>query len=279
MRKQLKELIKISRPRFWIYLAGPYLIGYIIGTQNIYSLSSPHFIYLFILFLIPANIFLYAINDYYDQDTDKFNIKKTSKETKTTSKNNNFYKNIILISFLCFIPAYFLLNQKASLLFSIFIFLSYAYSAIPFRFKSKPFIDSASNILYAIPGFIGFTQISDNYPPLLIVILTFLWTFSMHLFSAVPDINSDIKANLKTTAVFLGYKKSLILCFIFWGILSLFLIYFSPIFIISLIYPFMAFLGIYLGQEKIEKLYWYFPYINIILGFILFLYCVYIFIW
>jgi lycopene elongase/hydratase (dihydrobisanhydrobacterioruberin-forming) len=76
---QRSKLIAISRPRFWMYLLGPYLIGYALavsfhGTEYPYGLS---YIFLFLLlFTLPANLFLYGINDMYDGDTDRENPKK-----------------------------------------------------------------------------------------------------------------------------------------------------------------------------------------------------------
>ena len=85
----LKSIVEISRPRFWLYLAGTYLVGYAFGAENIYSLQNFNFIIHFLFFLIPANIFLYGINDIYDEDTDQFNQKKGTYEHKLQMDEKN----------------------------------------------------------------------------------------------------------------------------------------------------------------------------------------------
>lgn len=74
---KLKRLIKISRPRFWIYEVGPYIIGIAAAAHGDYSawLLLPTLVF-FVFFTYPANIYIYGINDAYDYDTDKLNPKR-----------------------------------------------------------------------------------------------------------------------------------------------------------------------------------------------------------
>jgi len=254
-----KKLLKISRPRFWMYIFGPALLGFISGSFQISFLN----IFILIVFLIPANIFIYGINDYHDFDTDHFNDKKGDKEHKLLEKEKNWLKNILNIAFLILLIPFFLdysLNQK--LIYILFLFLGWAYSSPPFRFKAKPFLDSFSNLFYILPAFFFNFSISPIF---------FLWPIAMHLYSAIPDIEPDKKANLKTTATVLDYKKSLLLCFILWGTFSIYLILQNPIFLLSLVYPTIpAYLYFNKDKKQSEKIYWYFPKLNITLGFLAF---------
>lgn len=77
---RFQRVIKISRPRFWIYELGPYLIG-ILGALSVTGMSFSDVeirrLTLFALyFFVPANIWIYGINDIYDYETDKLNPKK-----------------------------------------------------------------------------------------------------------------------------------------------------------------------------------------------------------
>ena len=82
---KLKRILKISRPRFWIYELGPYIVGVVAAAQ------SDHFVWLFpaviiffIFFAYPANIYIYGINDIYDYETDKLNPKKVLSNIKVS---------------------------------------------------------------------------------------------------------------------------------------------------------------------------------------------------
>ena len=90
---KLSRVIRISRPRFWIYELGPYMIGVLgailthqeimqnpaIDGLTVGQLFMKHAVIIGIFalyFLIPANIRIYGINDIYDYETDKLNPKK-----------------------------------------------------------------------------------------------------------------------------------------------------------------------------------------------------------
>lgn len=267
----LKLIIRLSRPRFWLYLAGPYLLGYTFAYDHTTSFLTPKSVYTFLYFLIPANIFLYGVNDIFDRETDKINPKKDSKEQKITLKTYSIYLYIVIFSLCMAIPLFIFQNRLSNLLLALFLIFSYLYSAPPIRFKIKPFVDSASNILYALPAFIGFSQLVYTAPNYKILLVAWLWTFGMHLYSAIPDIEYDKKAHMQTTAVYLGEQKSLWLCFVIWLIMAVLTLTISPLFILSFIYPLTVFLVI----KKItllEDMYWRFPYINALAGFILYVY-------
>lgn len=273
----LKSIITISRPRFWLYLAGTYLVGVSFAINNIYELQNINFLIHFIFFLIPANIFLYGINDISDEDTDKFNDKKGNYEHKLQTHEKKGLKLLVIVSLLLGIVfAFFQEHIKGQLLFTIFLALSFFYSSPPLRFKAKPILDSASNILYGLPGIIGYFQFTNTLPPIEIIVAIFCWTFAMHLFSAIPDIQADKQANLLTTAILFGKRKSLFICTFLWAITSLITIYKvdSPISVISLLYPFIPLLLIYKQNIDLKKTYKIFPFINAFVGFILFIYAI-----
>ena len=272
----LKFIIKISRPRFWFYLAGPVMIGFIAFKTNINVFLDPLFYILFLYFLLPANIYLYGVNDYFDLKTDLLNPKKDKKEIRLAdeSKRNLIKIYSILFLILSLTLIYFLPNLKAQIIALLFLFLATFYSTPPLRFKSKIFLDFISNILYILPALLAYSYLSNQWPQILIVIAAAFWSFAMHLFSAIPDIHFDKKANLITSAVFLGEKFSLFLCFIFWLIFATIIIYLnliSPLNILFLIYPLIPLILLF-KKGGAAKIYWYFPWINSLLGFIAFWY-------
>ena len=72
----LRYLLVLSRPRFWLYLAGPVAVGVTYGIGDVSGLFTPTTVALACYFLVPANVFLYGVNDVFDADIDELNPKK-----------------------------------------------------------------------------------------------------------------------------------------------------------------------------------------------------------
>ncbi len=270
----VNKILIISRYRFWSYTAGTYLLGYLLGVANLNSFISLEFLVSFVYFLLPANLFLYGVNDYFDRDADVFNQKKGTMEYRFKLADENFLSGLIKICvFISIIFILFLQPFLAKLTAALFTFLSYFYSATPLRFKTKPIIDSVSNVLYILPGIIGYLQTSTTHPPVSIIIGLWCWVMAMHLFSAIPDINSDKKANILTTAVYLGKSKSLLLCTFLWSVFFLNIYSLIPFGLGSalIIYPLIPLINLVFKSINLTKTYWYYPYINNIFGFLIFI--------
>ncbi len=270
MKKHLLFLLKLSRPRFWLYLAGPFAVGYVAGIQSLVDFAKGEFVFWLVFFLLPANIFLYGINDYFDEDTDKFNDKKGDKEVLVNTKQRQWVKSIITIIFLLSFPLSIVLPPVAAGVFLIFLFLGSFYSAPPIRFKARPGLDALSNVLYIMPGIMGYFLANQTLPSLSIFIAGASWSAAMHLFSAIPDIESDKQAGLKTTAVTVGFFWSLMLCFIFWSISAGLMLYNNWLGNLSWVGVIYLLIPIFVWQSKnqkiINKVYWLFPYVNAIVG-------------
>jgi len=270
----LKEIVKISRPRFWLYTAGPYLLGYAASSRSSEDLLSFLFLVCLLYFLIPSNFYLYGINDLFDRDTDIHNPKKGSKEVLSTDLGVGPLLVVVVASLIISLVMIIILQGVARLLMGLYIALSTLYSTPPARLKTRPLLDSYSNSLYALPMIIGYAQNAGVLPRIDILIASIAWTASMHAFSAIPDIEYDRRAGLKTIAVWLGLRGTLIFCAINWAIASLIAINYDILLIPSILYPAIP---MYLLSriDKVEKVYWLFPYINGIMGFLAFLYVIY----
>jgi len=272
MKMNIQTLIAISRPRFWLYLAGPFLIGYISGVSSLSSLMSLQFWLFFLYFLVPANMFLYGINDLADTDTDQYNSKKLSYEHGLRSYQQ---QPLIYILFLCVGLTTFIAlitnDLTQGMLLILLLGLSFAYSYPPFRWKAKPFIDSVSNVLYILPGLLGYYISSGVLLSLIVICAGGLWTAAMHLFSAIPDIEADTKAKLQTTAIVLGRTKSLLLCSGLWwlSMIAIFSASRSPFSFLLCIYGIIP-LFCLSKRWRLERIYRIFPFLNVLMGFFLF---------
>ena len=264
---------RVSRFRFWIYTGGTYVVGYALGMADISAFFRPDYLVFLLYFFFPANVFIYGVNDYWDRETDIRNPKKGTKEYLADSSDRDDLALLVAavggLTLLLMLP----LDAVGRAILIVFLSLSYCYSARPLRFKTVPFLDFSSNMLYIMPGIFGFHLAGGMLPPLPLVIAGYLHISAMHLFSAIPDIAFDRAAGITTTAVVLRKRASLLLCFAFWSLLAAITITlagFYPLSLLVLIYPLLP-LTLLLGKKmSIERAYWYLPYINTCLGGLLF---------
>jgi lycopene elongase/hydratase (dihydrobisanhydrobacterioruberin-forming) len=207
-----KNLLKISRPRFWIYIFGPYLVGLAAGIQVPDDLLRAETIIFGLYFLLPANLLIYGVNDIYDYETDRRNPKKAEYETLVSPETRWPLTLAIFGINLPFVSVALYLESAAALSIALFLFFSIFYSAPPIRAKAKPVIDSIFNVLYILPGIFAFQMASGAVPPISIIAAGWLWSMAMHAFSAVPDTRADREAGISTVATFLGRSGTLVFC-------------------------------------------------------------------
>lgn len=269
----VERILKISRFRFWIYAAGPYVIGYTLGASGFSDfLRLEYYVYL-VYFFLPANILIYGINDYFDVETDKINPKKDSKEIRVDAVGRRSLGKLLMVVIALSMFLMIFMDNIARLLFAGFLFLAIFYSAPPLRFKSKPFIDFMSNYLYIMPGIFGHYIVSGRLPDILIMFAGFLHISAMHIFSAIPDIEYDRIVGIRSTPVLIGRNLSLVLVTIFWlglSYLSITLTNLHPLSFLALTYP-MVPLSVAVFKQDINRVYWLLPYINTFLGGLLWL--------
>lgn len=263
----------LSRFRFWIYTGGTYVVGYALGMGEWTAFFRPEYYFYLFYFFLPANMLIYGVNDYWDEATDRLNPKKGGKEHLLAQ--NEREKILHLLGLVGILTAILFLTQSLGLqlIFLAFLFLAYFYSAPPLRFKTLPFLDFSSNMLYIMPGIFGYYLASGTLPPPLFVLAGFLHIAAMHIYSAIPDIEFDRSAGITTTPVLVGKRMSLLLCLVAWSTLASLIINatgFFPISFFVLLYPLIPALSLFRPAIPVEKLYWYLPLINTILGGLLF---------
>jgi 4-hydroxybenzoate polyprenyltransferase len=265
---------RVSRPRFWFYLLGPYTVGCIWAADGYLDLLNTWFFVYFFFFMFPANVLLYGVNDLWDGETDELNPKKEGKEHRVKPGEREALRRLVWAAGgLGLLLTVFQRGLVERLILLGFIFLSYYYSAEPIRFKQRPFLDSASNMLYALPGVFSYYLTSGALPPTPVLAAAFMHTFSMHLFSAVPDIAYDTETGIRTTAVVLGRRTSLALCFALWTGLAAFTLRLgsgNPLSLLPLTYPLMT-TALMVLDKAVDSVYWFYPYINVCFGCLLFL--------
>ena len=213
----LKRLLRISRPRFWIYLFGPYLIGiaaaFAAGLPLAVILSNWRVWVFGLFFLFPANLLVYGVNDIFDYETDKDNPKKQGYEALVLPAEHTWLWRSIGLATLPFLFCLFVTMLGAQISMAGFLFISIGYSAPPIRAKAKPFLDAAFNVLYVFPGLVSYFLLLGNASfPWASFIAASFWCMAMHAYSAVPDIWADRMAKVQTIATTLGRQRTLWLC-------------------------------------------------------------------
>ena len=276
MKLSLKEVFFLSRPRFWMYVLGTFLVG-MIAAGNPFEHSQVTTLLLFafgIFFSLPANVLIYGVNDIYDYQTDIHNEKKLAYETVLQPKKHRNLWIITAILTLPFLLLFVWSNTPTKIALLVFLFTGIFYSATPIRAKSKPPLDVLfSAIIYVSPAVVGYFVTGQTNIEWLAVAGGLIWAFAMQTYSAVPDIDADQKAGVHTLATLFGEKKALWFCLVCYILsASIGFYYLGPIAIVfGLVYLIMVLLSIY-NTNKLFKYYTYFPLINVISGAMLFFY-------
>ncbi|WP_255195298.1 prenyltransferase [Halorarius litoreus] len=260
-------LLRVSRPRFWFYLAGPVVVGVAYAADSLTDLFAPIALALFAYFLLPANVFLYGVNDVFDRDVDADNPKKDDREVRY--RGDRIVPVAVALTALLGLAFLPVLPLEAGVAMLGFLVLGAEYSAPPLRFKTTPLLDSLSNGLYVLPGVVAYTALSGGLPPTLAIVGAWLWAMAMHTFSAIPDIEPDRAAGIRTTATALGERRTYAYCALVWLLAAV---------AFGLVHPFLgAVLGFYplfvagivVGGVDVDRAYWWFPVVNTVAGMLL----------
>ncbi len=257
-------LIRLSRPRFWLYLAGPVVVGVAYAASTPGELFAPVAVALFAYFLLPANVFLYGVNDVFDRDIDAENPKKDDREVRYrgdwTVPVAVALSGLAGLAFLPVVP------PAGAVAMIGFLLLGAAYSAPPFRLKTVPPLDSLSNGLYVLPGVVAYAALAGGPPPALALAGGWLWAMAMHTFSAIPDIDPDRRAGIETTATRLGERQTYAYCAGLWTLAAVaFALLHPALGAVFAFYPVFV-VGVVAAGVDVERAYWWFPALNTAAG-------------
>ncbi len=279
---KLTRIVSISRPRFWIYELGPFLVGVAAAAQSDYSVwLLPAVMCFGLFFLYPANIYIYGINDIFDYETDRLNPKKVAYENLVMpTEHAALAKHILLVSTPFVLYGFTVLDFPTLVTLIAFFFFAGFYSAPPIRAKARAFLDSFfSGAHYVATGVFAYllvsslTEASVHQEALLVLTLAGLaWSVAMHAYSAVPDIAADAAAGLQTIATTLGSAPTIIACAVLYvgaALLSYPYLGFVSL-LLGAVYVLFMLLSLTLTDQKLFRLYTVFPYVNTISGALIF---------
>ena len=260
----LRYLLVLSRPRFWLYLAGPVAVGVTYGIGDVSGLFTPVTVALAAYFLVPANVFLYGVNDVFDADIDEENPKKGDREARW--QGSWPVVAAVAASGALGLATLAITPRVAWPYLLGFLVLAVGYSAPPTRFKTTPFLDSLSNGLYALPGAAAYATVAGAHPPLAALAGAWLWTMGMHTFSAIPDIEPDRAAGIRTAATVLGETRTYGYCFAAWTAAAV-AFALVDLRLGALLFAYPVFVTwVARSSVAVDRAYWWFPALNTVVG-------------
>jgi len=153
--------------------------------------------------------YIYVLNQIYDRESDMENRKLFLLADGYISLKEAWLTAAALL-FGAFVFGAAVGRTFMILLLSGFI-LGTLYSLPPFRFKGRPFLDALSNAVgYALLNVAaGFVVVKSQLAESFTISLPYLFAVAgLYFNTTVPDIPGDRRANLITTGVFLGGRKT-----------------------------------------------------------------------
>jgi len=215
-KNKIASYLKLTRPIGWAPFYFALLFGLI--DSGFSSLSNVYLALLIYGPLLAGGI--YVLNFYSDIEVDK--ISKVTKDiemskqpfvTGKVSRKEGLILAAILIASGLFLS--YLINIQFFIISIIFVFIGIIYSFPP-RLKQIPFADVFANSFAGSLCYIAGWVIFKNFFE--ISVYPIFWIFfliaSTYLLTVIIDIDEDRQSGIKTTAVFLGVKKTV--QFSFW---------------------------------------------------------------
>lgn len=265
----LRRVVALSRPRFWIYELGTFVLG-VLMALSVTTSTNWWMVGLFALyFLFPANFLIYGVNDVYDYETDIRNPKKTGYEDVLDPALHRPVLRAIFLLTIPFVVAALFVSNTALISFAAFLFFAVGYSMPPIRAKARPVLDSFFSAgHYVATGVFGYFLAGEVGDVFLPVVAGMLWAMAMHAYSAVPDIAADGEAGVPTIATMLGRQRTIVACaFAYLGAGLIAYLYLGlPALGLAVPYIIMMGLSLCANEERLMQLYTYFPKINSVVG-------------
>ena len=251
--KTLKKLIRISRfPHYWVSTPFFLLVGALLAV-GVDAFHSPVLYLLFAWFVFPANLFLAALNDAFDYETDLNNPRKHSMESAVSKSG---IRQMLWVSFTALASVLVILpfvSVPVRELILLWIIVIITYNVPPIRFKQYPVTDIVfGGVGQYIPiAMIGYVAVSGNFPPWSLIWFGIIFCAASYISGSSFDTSYDRAAGMKNTTARLGsIKNGLILSVFFYVAAAIYGVFVGlPLFsVFVLIFPVLIFYNIRKGN-------------------------------
>lgn len=210
MIPSVRALIATSRPLLWLNTAVLWIIALLILDRR----PGPEDLLMILYFTLPFNLWLHGINDVFDYESDRRNVRKGGAEgaLRPPDEHAALLRLVVAINVPFWLGALWLGPPLAVAALTLFLFLGWAYSAPPLRGKSRPYVDNLINIAYLMPFLIALAwhgasaALLQAALPGLVAFAA--WSMASHAFTSIQDIDADRGAGVRTIATRLGAGRT-----------------------------------------------------------------------
>ncbi len=207
------KYLKISRPGLWFPTIWIYLVPF--GLSSNFWEKPLFWIGLFFV-TFPLNFLVYGLNDFTDGKADSLNPRKgnylfgakLSKEELTPVPRHIF---IVMVPFLAYFS--YVGGGELFILLLFMIVINIIYNYKPFRLKERPPFEILLQVGYVFTALFSILLNDLEMIPWQTLLYLSLFAFQAHIAGEIMDIEPDILAEKKTTAVLIGRKKAKFLMF------------------------------------------------------------------
>ncbi len=189
---------------------------------NFYSLTKSLLIVLIISLVAGSG---YLFNNYIDASLDRLANKLSNPLTTNILSKNSSLTFFIIMNMTAILMNLLFLEEKMRSLLVLLIIISLG-NVYSIYFKRKPFIDFFAYSIAAslVPIYVSIGTTSKLTEDIIYYSLFLLFiNMGGHISAQIRDLQSDKNYGIKTTAIVLGYQRSLLLSFIFSIFSSLFI--------------------------------------------------------
>lgn len=277
----LKEFIRLRDVIGWSAFS---FFGFLLGMSSLvlYSYLVPFFVFFVTTFCIMS--FTFAINNYYDADSDRENPRRrhiNAIASGKISKQTGAFLNIAFIIIPLVVSILF--KIEIFLLCIVFLFWMWSYSAPPLRLKGRPGIDIIWHFFAFVLIVIWGSSVSGS-----VKLINWLVAVSLGVFSCVAQVGNHISdysfdkdSGTKTFAVWVGLDKAkiaiqiitLIHLILLIPLILLYTLSYSITIIIAIIAPVIGFLILRPRKGAFPTRRCYIYYFTIVIGGAVYLSC------
>ncbi len=208
----VSTLVHISRPHIWLYTVGPFLFGILAAMAGGSAPSWAWSMTALLTMTVPINLFIYAVNDYFDAVTDAKNPKKSQLEYRANIREYRLL-GFALVGLVATLPIFTAAHWSVLLLCALWLILIITYNVPPLRYKARPGFDLLLAFNYPLLGITSYTMVAGQMPGWFVLVPIVLLSISFHVYSAIHDMPHDKTGGVITTALWLGSaERALWLC-------------------------------------------------------------------
>lgn len=268
------KIIHISRPRLWLYTLGSFLFGVQIAVFQGYVSVLPSIFPFILMLTLPVNLFAYAVNDYFDSDTDSSNPKKDTYEHRATQGGGRQLLHVA--SFCAGLIVVFAIMQSVLVASLIILWLAiiYTYNVPPFRLKARPVWDMIFAFNFPLWGVIGYVVVAGIMPEVIVYVPLVFFAIAAHLYTAIHDREHDASTGVYTSAVLVGsLQRNIQVCVVCMipGVLYFLYLQLYLAALVACLYPLFFVAHLYSKKLQNDLLYAYkgFIWLHYVIGFLI----------